>query len=124
MSEQVGQDPGRGPRIEEWLLSKGVSGCPLCRLEGWWKYDEVRDVVVINARDAREIGLESPQHRNPVSEASADINLLRSQQRGIRQTVDDARRYELKCGHCGHVVLLDVKTVEGEAATTLPAEPI
>jgi hypothetical protein len=130
MSEQVGQDPGRGPRIEEWLRSKGVSGCPLCRLDAW-KYDEVRSVIVLGARDARDIGRErsqesrsASQRLNPLTEASAGLRLLRSQLRGVRQAAVYSRLYELKCGNCGNVVLLDEKTVEGEVVTTQPAEPI
>ena|SRR5918998_5207032 len=110
MSEQVGQDPARAPRIEEWLRSKGASGCPLCGLDAW-KYDEVRSVIVLGARDVRDVGV------------GAGLRVLRSQQRGIRQAADFSRRYEFKCGNCGNVVLLDAKTVEGEAATTQPAEP-
>jgi len=128
MSEQVGQEPGPGPRIEEWLLSKGISGCPLCRLDAW-KYDEVRAVIVLGARDARDIGRESQERRsrtrrmNPMAEVGAGLSLLRSQLRGVRQAAVYTRLYELKCGNCGNVVLLDVKTVEGEAATAQLAEP-
>ena len=129
MSEQVGQDPDRGARIEEWLRSKGVSGCPLCRLDAW-KYDEVRPVIVLGARDARDIGRErsqesrsASQRLNPLTEASSGLRLLRSQLRGIRQAAVYSRLYELKCGNCGNVVLLDEETVEGDASTQ-PAEPI
>ena len=129
MSEQVGQDPDRGAWIEEWSRSKGVSGCPLCRLDAW-KYDEVRPVIVLGARDARDIGRErsqesrsASQRLNPLTEASSGLRLLRSQLRGIRQAAVYSRLYELKCGNCGNVVLLDEKTVDGEATTQL-VEPI
>jgi hypothetical protein len=120
MSEQVGQEPGRGPRIEEWLHSKGISGCSLCGQDAW-KYDEVRTVIVLGARDVRDIGRESQERR--IRTVGAGLSLLRSQLRGVRQAAVYTRLYELKCGNCGNVVLLDVKTVEGEAAATQPAEP-
>jgi hypothetical protein len=128
MSEQVGQDRGRSLQIEEWLVSKGISGCPLCK-QDTWKYDEIRTVVVLAAGDVRDVGRESPERSSRVrrfnagGEAASGLSTLRSQLRGLRQAADYARRYELKCGNCGNVVLLDVKTLREEAATTQPAKP-
>jgi len=114
--------------VEEWLLSKGIAGCPLCRLHAW-KYDEVRSVIVLGASSARDIGRESQarrsasMRRNPMSEVSGGLRLLRRQLSGVRQAAFYSRLYELKCGNCGNVVLLDSKTIAEEAATTQPVEP-
>ena len=120
--QQRREEQSRSQDVEEWLRSKGIAGCPLCRLDAW-KYDEVRSVIVLGARSARDIGRESQEHRSRTRTVGAGLSLLRSQLRGVRQAAVYSRLYELKCGNCGNVVLLDVKTVEGEAAATQPAEP-
>ncbi len=115
--------------VEEWLRAKGAFNCPLCR-QAVWKFDELQRVVVIGAGGARSIGLE-PQSTvgrprdlaETLSALGGELRRLRSQLRVFRNAAEFAPLFQLKCGNCGYVLLLDTEAVRGGPEESPPPEP-
>ncbi len=104
-----------GQQVEEWMLSKGASACPLCRQEAW-SFDETRRVIVIDADGARKLGrhlLNPLRHGEPLRGMRDHLLGLGNQLLQVRTAARTSPLLELKCENCGYVVLLDSKTVVG-----------
>ena len=110
--------------VEQWMRSKGVSKCPLCRLEAW-NFTELRRVIVISASGASQIGrgLQASRGRGlmgMIYALSSELRNLRGELRVIRNASKRSPLLEIKCGNCGHVELLDEKAIVGDTKDTPP----
>ena len=110
--------------VEQWMRSKGVLKCPLCRLEAW-NFTELRLVIVISASGASQIGgglraLRGQGLRGIVSALSSELRNLRRELRVLRNASKRPPMLEIKCSNCGHVELLDEKALGSEPKDASP----
>lgn len=97
--------------VQEWMGSKGVSGCPLCREEAW-AFDRMDLIVPLDASTVSIIAGRGSSGTDR-SEA-ANHSRVREMRRIFRNL--GALVYQLvklPCENCGYVLLLDAGKVHG-----------
>jgi hypothetical protein len=87
-------------KVKEWMNSKGVTKCALCREEAY-DFEDFSMVFLPSIITGAQLGRE--QRNRNVNER----RWVRSQMRGFRVAAEMRQAMQLTCDNCGHVILLD-----------------
>jgi hypothetical protein len=87
-------------KVKEWMNSKGVNKCALCREEAY-DFEDFSMVFLPSIITGAQLGREN-RNRN-VNER----RWVRSQMRGFRVAAEMRQAMQLTCDNCGYVILLD-----------------
>jgi DNA-directed RNA polymerase subunit RPC12/RpoP len=87
-------------KVKEWINSKGVIKCALCREEAY-DFEDFSMVFLPSIITGAQLGREN--RNRTVNER----RWVRSQMRGFRVAAEMRQAMQLTCDNCGYVILLD-----------------